>query len=217
MNMVSSIDGRVTDGDGRSGGLGGDGDWEVYRALRALADGVLVGAGTARTEGYGPHRLTAELAALRRDDGRPGPAAIIVVSRSLDLDPSTRLFAEAKTPTIVVTCKASMARIDDALAEAAQIVVAGDDEVDLADGLRQLDERFGISRIVCEGGPVLNTAMLAAGLVDELCITIAPLVTGGDGPGIVAPPAVATGLDLRSVCEQDGEMYIRYGVTAHGH
>lgn len=212
MNMVSSIDGRVTDADGRAGGLGGDGDWEVYRALRALADGVLVGAGTARTEGYGPHRLTRSLAELRRADGRPDPAAIIVVSRSLQLDASTPLFTQAVTPTIVLTCAAATAKVDGALTERARLVVAGEDSVDLADGLLQLDEEHGIRRIVCEGGPTLNTAMLAAGLIDEICLTVAPKVAGDEGPGLVTPPAVGVGLELRSVCEQDGELYARYGV-----
>jgi riboflavin-specific deaminase-like protein len=216
INMVASVDGRVTDAHGLSGGLGGDGDWRVFRALRALADGVLVGAGTARIEGYGPHRLPSDLTARRRADGRPSPAAMIVVTDSLDLDPSSRLFADAATPTIVLTSAASAKRASDALRRVATFVVAGDINVDLVEGLRLLAEEHGIRHVVCEGGPALNTALLATGLVDELCITVAPLLTGLYGHGIVSPPAVPAVLELRSLCEQDGELYARYGVRVLG-
>lgn len=212
INMVSSVDGRVTDSDGRAGGIGGDGDWEVYRALRALCDAVLVGAGTARIEGYGPHRLTKQLAELRRADGLEAPAAIVLVSRSLQLDTSTPLFTEAKTPTMVLTCASSPADRRRALERHGPVIVAGDGDVDLADGLRQLADDHGLTHVLCEGGPSLNSAMLAARVVDELCITFAPLVTGDDGHRIVAPPAVGVRLAPLSVCEQDGELYVRYAV-----
>lgn len=212
INMVSTIDGQVTDGDGRSGGLAGDGDLAVFHALRALADGVLVGAGTARAEGYGPHRLPDDLLARRRADGRTHPAAIIVVSRSLELDPSTPLFSEALTPTIVLTAAAFAPRATDALQRHARLIVAGDDEVDLTAGLQILADEHGIRVVLCEGGPSLNTALLATDLVDELCVTLAPMTTGADGPCIATPPARALDLDLRSLCEQDGELYARYGV-----
>ena len=216
INMVSSVDGAVTDAQGRAGGLGGDGDWEIFRALRALVDGVLVGAGTARIEGYGPHRLPAELAARRRADGRPAPAAMIVVSRSLDLDPASALFADAVTPTIVLTGAASADGAPDALRRAARFVVAGDTEVDLAAGLRLLADEHGIRHVLCEGGPLLNRSLLATGLVDELCLTVAPLLSGGGGRGLVSPPAVPAALELRGLCEQDGELYARYGVHVLG-
>lgn len=212
INMVASVDGSVTDSEGRAGGLGGDGDWEVFRALRALADGILVGAGTARIEGYGPHRLNAELAARRRADGRADPAAIVVVSRSLDLDVTTPLFAEARTPTLILTCAAAPQRRRALVGRHARVVVAGDDEVDLAGALEQLGAEHGLDHLVCEGGPTLNGGLLRTGLVDELCMTVAPLLTGSGGSGIVRPPTVGADLELRSLCEQDGEVYIRYGL-----
>ncbi len=218
INMVASVDGRITDAEGRAGGLGGDGDFEVFRALRALADGILVGAGTARIEGYGPHRLPKALAERRRRDGRDAPAAVIVVSRSLDLDERSRLFVEAVTPTIVLTCASSPKDRRDALAEVGRVIVAGDDRVDLADGLAQLADDHGIARVVCEGGPVLNTAVLQAGLADELCLTLAPQVAGTEGPGIIVPPVPPVPparLRLRGACEQDGELYLRYAVAHH--
>ncbi|HSJ45703.1 MAG TPA: dihydrofolate reductase family protein, partial [Euzebyales bacterium] len=88
--------------------------------------------------------------------------------------------------------------------------------VDLAEGLRLLAVEHGIRHVLCEGGPALNTALLATGLVDELCITVAPLLTGAYGHGIVSPPAVRAALELRGLCEQDGELYARYGVRVLG-
>ena len=214
INMVSSIDGRITDEEGRSGGLAGDGDFDDFRALRALADGILVGAGTARLEGYGPHRMPAWLAERRRGDGRPDPAPIILVSRSLRLDVSTPLFAETVTPTVVMTSEKSAAEASAELQRRAHLVVAGGEEVDLAAGLQMLADEHGIHHVLCEGGPSLNTALLATGLVTELCITIAPLLTGSDARGIVSPPARGSALELLSVCEQDGELYARYALRA---
>lgn len=216
INMVASVDGSVTDSEGRAGGLGGDGDWRMFRALRALADGILVGAGTARLEGYGPHRLPAGLAARRRADGRADPAAIIVVSRSLQLDPDAPLFAEARTPTIVLTCAAAPADRRRLLERRAQVLQAGDDTVDLAGALRLLSDVHGINQIVCEGGPLLNRHLLESGTVDELCITFAPLLTGSAGENVISPPATAAALDLVGLCEQDGELYARYAIGHHG-
>jgi 5-amino-6-(5-phosphoribosylamino)uracil reductase len=210
LNMVASVDGRATDATGLTTALGGEGDRELFRSLRALADGVMVGAGTARAEGYGPHRLRADLAARRREDGRHGPVPIVVVSRALDLDPSTALFAEAKTPTIVVTCAASPAERRMRLEAVTPVIIAGDRQVDLAEALDQLAEQFGVTHVLCEGGPTLNSALLEAGLVDELCLTIAPTITGVYATGIITPPAPAVGLELRGLCDQDGELYARY-------
>ena len=219
INMVSSIDGQATDPSGVTAQLGGDGDLEVFRSLRALADGILVGAGTARAEGYGPHRLRADLAALRERDGRPGPAAIVVVSGRLDLDPHSRLFAEAKTPTIVVTAAASPADRRRQLAAITPVIVAGDDEIDLADAFDQLAERFAIHHVLCEGGPTLNSALLRTGLVDELCLTLAPVLFGTGSTTIVRPVAPSAMMDLLGLCEQDSELYARYRVrlTARSH
>lgn len=210
LNMVASIDGCATDATGLTAGLGEEGDQELFRSLRALADGVMVGAGTARAEDYGPHRLRADLAARRREDGRDGPAPMIVVSRALDLDPSTTLFADAKTPTIVVTCAASPAERRVRLEAVTPVIIAGDRQVDLGGALDQLAEQFGVRHVLCEGGPTLNSALLEAGLVDELCLTITPTITGVLATGIVTPPAPAASLELRGLCDQDGELYARY-------
>lgn len=212
LDMVTSVDGAITRADGRSGGLGGPGDLAVFTALRALADGVVVGAGTARTEGYGPHRVRPELAARRRADGRDAPAAIVVVSRSLELDYDAPLFTAAHTPTVVLTCAAAPADRREAAGRAGRVVVAGDDAVDLTAGIAALRDELGLASLVCEGGPALNAALLDAGLVDELCVTVAPSLVAGGVSGLAGDHARDHDLDLRQVCEQDGELYLRYRV-----
>jgi 5-amino-6-(5-phosphoribosylamino)uracil reductase len=210
LNMVASADGAVTDRRGRSGGLGGDGDRVVFRALRALADAVLVGAGTVRAERCGPHRPPEALAARRRADGRTRPAGVVVVSRSLDLDTGAPLFAEAEVPTVVLTCAASDPGRRAAIERVGRVVVAGDTWVDLAAGLVELRERLGWAHVLCEGGPTLNAQLLAADLVDELCLTVAPQLVGGSGPRLAAEIEPPRQLDLAAVCEQDGELLLRY-------
>lgn len=214
VNMIATVDGGVTDANGLSGGLGGVGDRAAFRAMRALADAVLVGAGTVRAEGYGPHRIDASVVGRRRADGRPAPAAIVVVSESLQLDTAAPLFTEAVTPTIVVTCAASPPDLRRRLQDAGDVIVAGDTHVDLAAAVDELRRR-GLNSIVCEGGPTLNARLLAAGLLDELCITLAPRLLGRDTSRIISATSgvAAAELSLSGVACADDELFLRYLVT----
>lgn len=212
LNMVMSADGAVTDPAGRSGGLAGPGDREVFRVLRAHADAILVGAGTARQEGYGPHRVRADLAARRAADDRPQPAAVVVVSRSLQLALEGPLFADAVTPTVVLTSAAADPHLRAAAERAGHVIVAGEAEVDLAVGLETLRERFGYRSVLCEGGPTLNAGLLSAGLVDELCLTLAPLLAGDQGPPFARGLAGPGKLRLEAVYAEADELFLRYAV-----
>ncbi len=214
LNMVTSLDGAATDAEGRSGGLGGDGDWEVFRTLRAQADAIVVGAGTARTEGYGPHRVPAHLRQRRRGLlGAEAPASIVLVSRSLALDPASALFTEAQTPTTVLTCAASDPERRRALGRVGEVLVAGEHQVDLAEGLAQVRERHG-PIVVGEGGPSLNRLMLAEAVVDQLCVTVAPQLLGSAGPRLGGQLETLVQLALRSACTDDsGELFLSYAVT----
>ncbi|MFO8075663.1 MAG: dihydrofolate reductase family protein [Actinomycetota bacterium] len=216
LNMVQALDGRATDAAGVSGGLGGDGDFAVFVALRALADGILVGAGTARIEDYGPHRVRPSLAIRRRADGRTEPAPVVVVTRSAALDPAARLFAEARTPTVVLTCAAAPPERRRALSAVADVVVAGEDAVDLAEGLRRLREERGLAHLLCEGGPSLNADLLSAGLVDEVCVTIAPQLAAGHGPGIVEGLPGRVDLTLGRLLTDGEELLASYRVGRTG-
>jgi riboflavin biosynthesis pyrimidine reductase len=201
--FVITTDGGIAH-DGTSRTLQTPADEAVFHALRAVADGVLVGAGTARAEDYGPVRPRAAGREWRQARGLPESPPLVLVSRSLDLDPAARCFAG---PAVVITCGAAPGadRFPD-------VIVAGDEQVDLADALRQLAER-GLTRLLCEGGPHLLTALLRARLVDELCLTHTPRLLGS-APGLLTealPEPV--GLDLQSLVDGgDGVLLARYAV-----
>lgn len=214
LSMVASVDGAATDRQGHTAGLGGQGDWEVFRTLRAQSDAVLVGAGTARLEGYGPVRLRADLTARRRDElGRDRPPAIVLVSRSLELDPANPIFTEARVPTAVLTCAGASAERRADLEHVATVLTAGDERVDLAAGLAEIRRLLG-PLVTCEGGPSLNEALLRAGVVDELCMTLAPQLAGAPGaPRLSGDLDEPAALSLRHAATDDaGELYLRYAV-----
>lgn len=217
VNMITSVDGEVTI-DGVSDGLGGAGDLAGFRALRAAVDVVLVGAGTARAETYGPAKVRAEARAARVERGQAPRPAIAVVSTSLDVDGVVERVTEGEGELLVVTSAASDPDRRAALAAGGvTVVTAGDRDVDLADALSQLDA-LGMPRVLVEGGPRLNRDLLAAGLVDELFVTIAPLLVGGGGTGVVAAPLdLPVALELAEGRIHEGELLLRYRVLGpHG-
>lgn len=213
MNFVSSLDGAATI-EGRSGGLGNEIDRRIMGVLRASCDVLLVGAGTVRAEGYGGVAVEASDAAWREAAGLPAQPRVAVVSRDLALSPRHPFFAEAVTRPILVTCSSAPADRQEALAEVADVVIAGTDEVDLAAARSELSGR-GLRQVLCEGGPHLFGALLASGLVDEVCLTISPHLVGGDGFRITrdAPEALHA-LRLRHALVDGDWLFLRY--TARG-
>jgi riboflavin biosynthesis pyrimidine reductase len=212
VNMVMSADGRATDRTGRTGELGRPGDKQLFRALRAMADAILVGAGTARAESYGPHRMTGELRERRLELGRPLAAPLVLVSRSLELDWESPMFTEAERPTVVMTCDAAPRERRGAAARAAMLVIAGDETVDLELGLATLRREFGFAHVLCEGGPTLNEPLFELGLVDELCLTLTPLLVGTETRGILPSMSHGAELELVQLLEEEGELYLRYAL-----
>jgi riboflavin-specific deaminase-like protein len=211
MNFVSSADGAVTL-DGRSGALGGDTDRALMQVLRAMADAVVVGAGTVRAEGYGGVRVDADHVEWRRSRGLADQPVLAVVSGGLHLEPGDPVFAEAvRRPVLVTTDAAADAR--GALFEpVATVLPCGSDAVDLRAMLDAFARR-GLTQVLCEGGPHLFGALLADGLVDEVCVTIAPRFVGGDAGRIVQGAAEADRrFALMSVVTDDeGFAFLRYG------
>src|SRR5690348_1577121 len=209
-NFVSSADGAAYI-DGRSAGLSSDGDMRVFGILRVLADVVLVGAGTARVEEYKPARRRPALAELR--EGRPETATIALVTRTLGLNLLSPLFTETPPDarTIVITNEASDPELRAAAAEVADVIVAGDEEVDLGAALSALRER-GLGRVLCEGGPHLLGDLSAAGLLDELCLSFSPTLAGPGATRIIAgAQAEARPLTLTQVlADDDGFLFFRY-------
>jgi 5-amino-6-(5-phosphoribosylamino)uracil reductase len=211
VNFVSSPDGAVTVG-GKSHGLSGPADKKVFMLGRTLADVVLVGAGTATIEGYRGVQAGEVRSAVRARLGLSPVPPIAVVTRRATIAPDSPLVTDTLAPTIVLTCEAAPPDRRQALADAgAEVVTAGDDDVDLPTALAELDKR-GLRRVSCEGGPHLFGGLIEAGLVDQLCLTVSPLLAGGDASRIaVGPPPVAPReLELASVLTDDGFLMLRY-------
>jgi riboflavin biosynthesis pyrimidine reductase len=212
-NMIASVDGAIMV-DGRSGGLSGAADRLVFRVLRSLADVIVVGAGTARAERYRQAQPSELYQQLRT--GRPQAPPIAVLTRRMDLDLTSSLFADVgRARTIVITTDQAPQERLQAAARVADVVVAGAAEVGAATVINVLEQR-GWRRILVEGGPILLGELAAADLVDELCLTISPVLEGGyatervtSSPDVDAPAKLA-GLRLASVLEDEGFLLTRY-------
>jgi riboflavin biosynthesis pyrimidine reductase len=208
LNMVSSVDGRAAI-DGRSHALGSDVDTLLLTELRTLADAVLIGVGTLRAEGYGRLVGNEERVARRVAAGRPETPAAVLISRSLDLPWDAGLFAAADQPVLVYTGADAEAP---AVAAPLEVVrLADPSPAAVAADLRGR----GIRALLCEGGPTLNRALLAARVVDELFVTLSPLLAGNNGaPRIVEGEDLPhpAALTLRWALHHEGELYLRYAI-----
>jgi 5-amino-6-(5-phosphoribosylamino)uracil reductase len=211
VNFVSSADGAAT-ASGRSQGLSSPADKKIFALGRDLADVVLVGAGTATVEGYRGVKRTEVRAERRARLGLADLPPIAVITGRCSIGPQTPLVADTLVPPIVLTTAAAPARCRDELTEAgADVVIAGEERVDLHRALAVLADR-GLPRVCCEGGPHLFAELIAADLVDQLCLTLAPLLAGGGAPRIsvgVAPPEPQR-MTLASALTDDGFLMLRY-------
>lgn len=189
MNFVSTLDGAATGDSGKSGSINNPVDRQVFHALRRICDAMVVGAGTARIEGY-----------------RPSDRPLVVVSRRGELPP--RLLDAPPGSVLLATCSSADAGSAREALGADNVLVHGA-SVDLALLKRQLGER-GWTHLLCEGGPHLFGDMLTAGVVDELCATVVPRLVGGEHSRITAGPTVDVPLDLRVLLEQDGTLLGRW-------
>jgi riboflavin biosynthesis pyrimidine reductase len=212
-NMIASADGAATI-NGRAGGLGTATDQQVLGLLRALADVVIAGAGTVTAEGYGPARARPQYQELRAAAGQPPAPRMVVVSQRLQLDFESKYFTDALQQPIVVTCDAAPADRLLAARNVAEVVVAGDSVVSpalMVDALVAIGQR----RLLCEGGPTLLAMVAADGVLDELCLTIAPMLVAGpsrrilDGPLLDPAPKMALTQLLQ---DEDDLLYARYEV-----
>jgi riboflavin biosynthesis pyrimidine reductase len=211
-NMVSTLDGAAQH-DGRSQPISCATDMRIFGTLRGLADVVLVGAETVRQEGYRPARARAAFAAARAAAGQGPAPAIAVVSASLDLDYTLPLFTSPLVPTLILTgAAAAPDRIAAAEKAGARVVTAGDGVgVDPDRAVRALAD-LGHTRVLTEGGPRLLGQLVASGVLDELCLTVSPMLTAGDAQRIAGGPSVAVPrrFALVSLLEEDGFLFSRY-------
>ena len=209
LNMVSSLDGKATL-DWRTKGLSTELDRQLFHHLRTQADAVMVGAGTLRIERYGRMAKSDELRDKREAEGLASDPLAVVVSARLDLPADLPLLNEPEQRVVIAT--GSDAELPD-LGPQVEYARVGDDLPLL---MARLREDHGIRSILCEGGPTLNSHLLAAGLVDELFLTLNPKLIGGAaaltivaGRELVDPAE----LELASVAEGDGDLFTRWRVV----
>lgn len=210
-NMVATADGRATH-RGRTAGISSEADRDLFHMLRTQVDAVMVGTGTIALERYGPLARRPEVRRRRAELGLPETPLAVTACRTLELPVDAPLFADPQSRIVVLTnsdrepppCEA-------------QLVVERipGPELDLVAGLMRLRERHGVRALLHEGGPTLLAATLAAGLVDELFLSISPLLVGGGEPSLVEGTALERPLGLRLLALLEGEsfLYARYAVT----
>ncbi|MGR6091493.1 pyrimidine reductase family protein [Brevibacterium sp. CSND-B09] len=210
-HMVAGLDGTAAI-HGRVGALSTEPDQDLFRRMRQIADVVMVGAQTVRSEGYAPMRLSESARAQRRTRGQSEMPPVAVVSRSLDLDWSSQVFAAAPehARTIVITCAGADPKRLAAAEQAATVIIAGDDRVEPAKALQAL-AGLGHRVVLCEGGPRWLGELVAADRLDELCLSISPMMGGDPLPVSVAPPgADIAQFSLKSTMVADDTLFLRY-------
>jgi len=210
VNMVSTLDGRAQV-RGRTGELGDDADLEMLLALRALADAVLIGTGTLRAEGYARLVGSEERRARREAAGLAADPVAVLLSRGLDLPWEAGLFAAAEQPVLVYTAAGAEGEPPETAAPVEVVRLPAATPAAAFADLR----RRGIAALLCEGGPTLNSALLGARLVDELFLTLAPVLTGEeDAIRIVEGGELPEALRARPVwvLRARGELFLRYAL-----
>lgn len=216
LNMVSTADGRVTIA-GRSGAIGGRADKALFLGLRTIVDGVMAGAGTVRAERYGRLVRHERRRAIRRARGLAEEPLACIVSGRLALSCEIPLLADPQARVAVLTTsQASLPK--ECKADIQYIRAARDGLLDLPEAMTRLRAEHGVDTLLCEGGPHLNAQMLCEGLVDELFLSLSPLLAGGEarsealrilsGPELDPPVA----LDLVSVLEHDSHLFLHYKI-----
>jgi len=210
-HMVAGLDGTASV-DGRVGSLSTTPDQALFRRMRQLADIVMVGAETVRRERYGPVSLTEDAQAQRRQKGQSPTPALAVVSRSLSLDWTARVFTDAPehARTHVITCAAADPLRRAEAAGCAELIVAGQDRVEPATALQALAER-GHRVVLCEGGPTWLGQLVAAERLDELCLTISAVMGGDPLPVSLTPPGAGLSrFELKNAMIDGQTLFLRY-------
>jgi len=212
-NFIASLDGAATV-DGTTGELGGPGDRALFNLLRALADVIVVGAGTVRAESYGGARLTVAQRQHRQARGQSEVPPLAIVTESGRVDRDMPVFSRTEVPPLILTCAAATDATRRRLAGAAEVIdCSGDDprRVDASAVLAAAASR-GLYRVLTEGGPTLLSSFVNSDLLDELCLTVAPCIVGGGGPRITTGSGqVLTRMRCAHVLtDESGYLYTRY-------
>ena len=205
-NFALTVDGRATI-SGRSGAIGTETDTAMLVGLRTRVDALMIGAGTMRAERYGRVVVDPEKRAGRERGGLPHDPLMVIVSARLDLPWDADLFTSGAGEVLIFTSS----EVEPPETATPLEIVRHEGRVDLAEAMRHLRSEHGVRGLLCEGGPHLHAQLLAAGLVDELFVTTAPKLGGGDGPGLAEGlPAEVRELELVSLLADGGELFHRY-------
>ncbi len=208
--MVATADGRATLG-GRTQGISSETDRDLFHTLRTQVDAVMVGTATIALERYGPLARRPEVRSRRAALGLAEVPLACTASRTLELPVETPLFQDPESRIVVLTNSDREAPECEA-----QLVVERleGDELDLAAGVARLRTAHGVRAMLHEGGPTLLAAMLAPGLVDELFLTVSPMLVGGGEPAVVEGVALGQPrrMGLLSVLEHESYLYLRYAL-----
>ena len=213
INMISSADGAIAV-DGTSGALGNPADEAVFSAVRACADWIVAAAGTVRAERYGLPRPGAESRKARRAAGRADRPRLAVVTASLNVDLDLPLFADQRPDDdlpVILTGRDAPTEAAERLKPVAEVVRLASVRPQPTEILAELDRR-GAGVVLSEGGPSFNAQLADAGVIDELCLSIAPLVAGGSSPRIVhgSQRVVPLNLSVDHLLEASGTLFVRY-------
>lgn len=208
-NFIASLDGAATH-EGRTAGLNNADDKQVFDLLRMLCDAVLVGAGTLRAEGYADLRLDPAAVAWRKQQSLAAQPTLAIVSGRLDLSPDMAALALAPARPIVFTHDRSPLEQRRRLSQAADVVVCGAHALDARAMLMALAQR-GLRQVLCEGGPHLFASLIEADCVDELCLTLSPVLeNGGAGRITAGAPLTPRGMRLGHVLSAGDMLMLRY-------
>lgn len=212
-NMISSLDGGATE-DGKSGGLGGPGDRAVFNLMRQRADVILMGAATVRIENYSGVQLSAVQRQERQRRGQAEVPPIAVITASAELDHHAKFFTRTEVPPLILTATRTVADARHRLGAVAEVLDASGADptrVDPAVALRILAERK-LFRVLTEGGPQLLSLLIEEDLLDELCLTVAPILVGGVARRIATGPGHAhTRMrPAHLLTDDEGYLYTRY-------
>lgn len=186
-NMIASLDGGAT-ADGKAGGLAGPGDRTMFGLMRHAADVILVGAATVRVENYSGAQVSLAQRHARQARGQAEVPPIAVVTRSGNLDPDALFFTRTEVKPLILTCADSVDDTQLRLGAVAEVLNASGPQSDSVDGatmLKILAERR-LFRVLTEGGPLVLSQLIADDLLDELCLTVAPILVGGSGRRIAS-------------------------------
>ena len=211
LNMISSINGVATS-SGLSGELGSKGDKLIFNSLRASADFILLGAGTAKAEKYGMPNISEDAQIRRTSRGQTDIPRLVIISKRLEFDDDLKFLNAlndgASATPIIYTTQNAPAKNKTWLSERAEIREAGKENIDLAEVISDLKGKI----ILVEGGPTLNGHLLEADLIDELCLTLSPMIVNENGPHIISgdlkqPKNMKL---IQVLADEDSMLYLRF-------